>query len=107
MIALIAESGAGKEHYDRIREVITEAVSAESATLAERTAADTAAMSRLSAAVLFGKLLVVALGLALAWYTASSLSRVLALVSSRVGQLQRVCVTQLSHMHCRVWPWVT
>ncbi len=102
VIALIAESGAGKEHYDRIRDVISEAVNSESLTLAERTTADTSAMSRLAAVVVVGTLLVVALGIALAWFTASSFSRVLALVSQRVNLLQRVCVTQLSHALARL-----
>ncbi len=95
-IALIVESGGGKEHYDRIREVIGEAVGNESALLTERTEADVAAMMRLSFMITVGTLLVVALGVALAWYTASSFSRVVQLVSSRVKQLQSVCVTQLS-----------
>lgn len=95
-IALIVESGGGKEHYDRIRVLISEAVADETALLAERTAADVTGATRVSLMVTLGTLFVIVLGVAVAWMTASSFARVVALVSSRVEQLQQVCVTQLS-----------
>lgn len=95
-IALIVESGGGKEHYDRIRALIAQAVADETALLAERTAADIAGARRLSLMVTFGTLLVIVLGVAVAWSTASSFSRVVALVSSRVQELQQGCITPLS-----------
>jgi methyl-accepting chemotaxis protein len=95
-IARFIEQGAGSEHYDRIREVIAAAIEDEMQLLAARTFADDSGMAKLMAIVPLLTLLVVGLGISLAFATADSFSSVVIRVSGTVRHLQESCIAQLS-----------
>jgi methyl-accepting chemotaxis protein len=80
-------SGEGKRHFDAIRAVFAEAQQVEHLSLEERAAANEAARAQLVNVVIWGTLLVVALGLLIAFLLANSVARSLALLSEAASRL--------------------
>jgi methyl-accepting chemotaxis protein len=95
-IAAFVADGAGAAHTTRIRTLLNAAIADELAVLAQRTHIDDTSMATLKAIIPLLTLLVVSLGVSLAFATADSFATVVQRVSGTVRHLQETCISQLA-----------